>query len=106
MPSYKKHIFICENRRPEGSAKGCCFDKGGPELKNALKVKLAQKGLNKVFRANSAGCLNACEHGAAMVIYPHGVWYGRVSIDDLDEIIDRSILQDEKIDRLLIKEQS
>lgn len=105
MPTYKKHIFICENQRPAGSPKGCCFDKGGPELKNAMKLKLAKMGLTKVYRANTSGCLNACEFGAALVIYPEGIWYGGVQQSDLDEIIEKSILGNEKIDRLLIKDE-
>lgn len=104
MPPFKKHIFVCENKRDSSSPKGCCQLKGGVEIRNTLKLKLAQKGLNKTFRANSAGCLDACEHGVTMVIYPAGVWYGSVKIDDLDEIIEQSIINDNKIDRLLIKE--
>ena len=69
-----------------------------------MKQKLAQKGLNKVYRTNSSGCLDACEHGAVMVIYPQAIWYGHVQESDIDEIIDKTILKDEVIERLLIKE--
>ena len=106
MPPFKKHIFVCENKRDPDSPKGCCYLKGGSELKNALKVKLAKMGLNKVYRTNTAGCLDACEFGPSMVIYPDGIWYGGVQLADLDEIIEKSILGNEKIDRLLIKENS
>ena len=102
MPPFKKHIFICENLRPEESPKGCCARKGSVQLKKVLKQKLAQKGLNKVYRTNSAGCLDACEHGAAMVIYPQSIWYGNVKESDLDEILEKSILKDEVITRLRI----
>ena len=104
MPSYKKYIFICENMRDPLNPKGCCGLKGGSDLKKVLKQKLTKKRLNKTFRANSAGCLDLCEHGAAMIIYPQGIFYGHVNIDDLDEIIDISLLKDQKIERLLIKE--
>jgi len=66
---------------------------------------MAAKGLHKTFRTNSAGCLDACEHGAAMVIYPAGIWYGKVTVDDLDEIIETSILNDGIVERLEIKEK-
>ena len=104
MPQYKKHIFICENLRPADSPKGSCARRGGVELKSVLKKKMAAKGLHKTYRINSAGCLGACEHGASMVIYPDGVWYGHVTADDLDEIIGTSILDDKIIHRLEIKE--
>ncbi len=105
MPAYKKHIFICEHLRPENSPKGCCARKGSENLKKALKSKLAAKGLNKTYRTNSAGCLGACKHGATMVIYPQSIWYGHVQESDIDEIIEKSILQDEVIERLLIIEK-
>ena len=106
MPSYKKYIFICENMRDPAHPKGCCGLKNGPELKKQLKLKLAEKGLNKVFRANTAGCLDMCEHGAVMAIYPQGIWYGKVTLQDLDEIIDDTLQKDRVIDRLLIKDEA
>ena len=66
---------------------------------------MAEKGLHKIYRTNSAGCLGACEHGAAMVIYPAGIWYGHVKPDDLDEIIETSILGDGVVERLLIRKK-
>lgn len=104
MPSYKKYIFICENMRDPSHPKGCCALKGGPDLKIALKQKLAEKGIKKTYRANSAGCLDVCEHGAAMVIYPQGIWYGGVTENDLDLIIEKTLLKDTIIEKLLIKE--
>lgn len=106
MNVLKKHIFICENLRDPSNPKGCCAAKGGKEIKNALKVKLAEKGFSKLYRANSAGCLDACEYGAALVIYPQNIWYGGVTLADIEEIIEQSILKDNVLDRLLIKKIS
>jgi (2Fe-2S) ferredoxin len=106
MHPYKKHIFVCENIRPENSPKGCCFRKDGPKIRSLLKEKLANKGLHKTYRINSAGCLGVCEHGAALVIYPQSIWYGKVSEKDVDEIIDESILGENQIDRLLIHREN
>jgi (2Fe-2S) ferredoxin len=103
MPSFKKHIFICENLRPDDSPKGCCASRGSAEIKKQMKQKLVQKGLNKMYRTNSAGCLDACDHGVSMVIYPQAIWYGHVTESDIDEIIEKSILNDNVVDRLLIK---
>ncbi len=103
MSSLKKHIFICEHQRPEG--KKSCGRLNGAGLKKALKRKLAARGLHKTFRANSAGCLDACEHGPAMVIYPRGIWYGAVEPGDLDSIIENSLIADRIIERLCIREK-
>ncbi len=96
----QKHIFICENKRPEGSAKPSCADQGGSELRNAFKQKLVELGLHKKYRINKAGCLGKCSLGPTMVIYLAGIWYGGIDLDDLDEIIEKSILNDEVIERL------
>jgi len=106
MPAYQKYIFICENMRDPSHPKGCCGLKGGAELKKTLKQKLAEKKLNKIYRANTSGCLDMCEHGASMVIYPMGIWYGGVQQKDLEEIIEKSLLKDEVIEHLRIKENA
>ncbi len=105
MKRYEKHIFICENKRPEGHPRGCCADKGGAELKAAFKQKLKHLNLNTKIRANTSGCLDACEHGAVVLIYPEQVWYGNVSIEDIDEIIEKHILNNQIVKRLLIKDE-
>ncbi|MGD9489792.1 MAG: ferredoxin [Calditrichaceae bacterium] len=104
MKGYKKHIFICENLRDADSPKGSCGRKSSSEIKTKLKAALKARCLEKVYRANTAGCLGMCEHGPTVVIYPQGVWYGGVTIDDVDEILEKSILADEIIERLLIKD--
>ena len=58
-----------------------------------------------VVRANTAGCLDACEHGITIVIYPDSIWYGHVKKQDIPEIIDRTILNGEVIQRLLINDK-
>ncbi len=100
----KKHIFVCENQRPEGSERPSCGARGGKQIRAALKIKLAEAGLHKQYRINRAGCLGQCEHGPNVVIYPQGIWYGGVRVEDIDEIIDESILNERIIERLQLKE--
>jgi (2Fe-2S) ferredoxin len=102
MSRYRRHIFVCINQRPAGHPKGCCFDKGSEKIRDALKAELEKRGLGTIVRANNSGCLDACEHGITMVIYPEAIWYGRVTPDDIPEIIDRTIIRGEVIQRLLI----
>lgn len=100
MP-YKKHVFICTNHRPDNPQSGCA-SRGGVELQLECKQRLKTLGLSDSIRVNKAGCLGVCEQGAAMVIYPQQIWYGAVSKDDLDEIIEVSILNDGVVSRLTI----
>ena len=104
MSRYQRHIFICTNRRPEGHPKGCCAEKGSEQLRAVFKTELKKRDLNTVVRANTAGCLDACEFGASVVIYPDGVWYGGVTVADVPEIIDHHIIQGKVVERLLIRD--
>ncbi len=100
MPPFERHIFICCNQREAGHPRGCCDPAADDALQKAFKKALAQRGLNKRIRANRSGCLDQCEHGPTVVVYPDGVWYGRVTHDDVDEIIDRHIVGGEPVERL------
>jgi len=100
---FDRHVFVCENRRPDGHPRGCCAAKGGAEVKEALKAALKARGLQARIRANSAGCLDACEQGPAMVVYPEGVWYGPVTVADVPEIVEKHLVGGQPVERLLAK---
>ena len=73
-------------------------------MRDALKVELGSRGLTKAVRANNAGCLDACASGAVLVIYPEQIWYGGVTPADVPEIVEKTIVNGEVIERLLLKE--
>lgn len=100
MAKFQKHIFVCCNQR--NSARGCCNPDGAQALRQAFKAEVAKRGLKPEVRANEAGCLDQCEHGPTVVIYPQQIWYGRVTTDDVVRIIEESVIGDEVIEELLI----
>ncbi len=102
MPKFEKHLFICCNQRPPGSPRGCCDPKGQAELQWIFKQKLAERGLKHRVRANKSGCLDQCEHGPNVVVYPDAVWYGHVTPADVDEIIDSHIIGGKPVARLVL----
>lgn len=104
MPTFEKHIFICGNQRPEGHPRGCCDPAGQAVLQKTFKQKLAERGLKGKVRANQAGCLDQCEHGPNLVIYPEAVWYGGVTLNDVDEIIDSHIVGGKIVERLRLRD--
>lgn len=104
MSRYKRHIFVCINERPPDHPKGCCSLKGSPGVRDALKAEVNARGLKSVVRVNNAGCLDACAHGVSMVVYPEGIWYGGVKKDDVAEIVNRTIMNGEVIERLLMND--
>ena len=59
-------------------------------------------GLDGV-RINQAGCLDRCELGPTLVIYPEGIWYHYQTIEDAEEILQRHIVQGGRVTRLMLK---
>lgn len=104
MPKFERHIFVCGNVRPVGHPRGCCDPTGKAELQKAFKQKLAERGLKGTVRANQAGCLDQCEHGPNVVVYPEAVWYGGVTLADVDEIIESHIVGGRPVERLRLKD--
>jgi (2Fe-2S) ferredoxin len=105
MPSFQRHVFVCINERGADNPKGCCKAKGGVEVRDRLKSELKARGISKLVRANNSGCLDQCEHGVTVVVYPEQVWYGGVTVDDIAEIVERHIVGGEIVTRLLLPDQ-
>jgi (2Fe-2S) ferredoxin len=102
MKRLRHHLFVCENRRDPSDPRGCCSARGGVELRLAFKAELGRRGLSGAVRANAAGCLDACADGPALVVYPEGVWYGAVRLEDVAEIVERHLVGGEPVERLRI----
>jgi len=102
MSHYQRHVFFCCNKRDAGEQ--CCADAGAADMQGYAKGRIKALGMNgpgKV-RINTAGCLDRCKEGPVLVVYPEAVWYTYVDHEDIDEIIDRHIVNGEIVERLLI----
>lgn len=100
MPAYTHHIFICTNTRDPDHPRGCCNPDGSAHLRERFKAAVKKRGLGAVVRANAAGCLDQCEHGVTIVVYPEAVWYGHVTLADVDEIFQSHVLEGKPVERL------
>lgn len=105
MPGYKHHLFICTNKRPADNPRGCCDPEGLGELQLAFKRELDTRGLKADIRANRAGCLDQCERGPSVVVYPEGIWYGGVKVEDVAEIVESHLIQGTPVERLLMRDE-
>ena len=80
------HIFVCNSFRLNGEPQGVCNRKDAPDLLQYLENEIIDRGLDAMV--SSTGCLKACDRGPIMVVYPQGLWYGNVTQERLDEILD------------------
>lgn len=101
MKPYDRHIFVCTNERAPDNPKGCCASKGGEAVRARFKTLIKEKKILRV-RPNTAGCLDQCAQGVAVVVYPEAVWYGNVTVDDVEEIVTKHIQNGEPVARLRI----
>lgn len=105
MPTFARHVFVCTNERPADNPRGSCKARGAEAVRDKLKKELAARGLATQVRGNAAGCLDQCEHGVAVVVYPEQAWYGGVTVDDVGELVERHVLGGELVERLLLPDQ-
>lgn len=102
MTYYRHHVFFCVNQRTGGEA--CCNDHDAEGVRNYAKQRIKELGLSgrgKV-RINSAGCLDRCQEGPVIVVYPEEIWYTYVDKSDIDEIIEEHIMNGRIVERLRI----
>ena len=98
---FEKHIFICTNQRAAGEKKSC-GEACGLELIKEFKKQMKEKNLNGRMRAQKSGCLDACEYGPTVVVYPEGIYYGAVTPADVNEIVQEHLLNNRPVERLII----
>jgi len=100
---YQRHIFFCCNQRQNGER--CCNDHGANEIRDYAKTRVKElklSGGEGKVRVNMAGCLDRCDEGPVIVVYPEAVWYTYVDKEDVDEIITEHLQNGRIVERLRI----
>jgi (2Fe-2S) ferredoxin len=102
MSYYRHHVFFCLNQRDDGTA--CCARHDASGMQQYAKDRIKKLGLSGEgkIRINKSGCLDRCDEGPCVVVYPDGVWYTYVDRNDIDEIIDSHLVGGRVVDRLRI----
>jgi (2Fe-2S) ferredoxin len=102
MSYYRYHVFFCTNQREAGKA--CCQHFNASGMRDYAKKRCKQLGLHEPgnVRINNAGCLNRCDDGPVIVVYPEEIWYTYVDREDIDEIIDSHLVNGKVVERLKI----
>jgi (2Fe-2S) ferredoxin len=101
---YDAHLFVCCNRRPDGHPRGSCAAKGSEKLRDYMKARAKEMGLPNI-RVNSAGCLDRCELGSCMVIYPEGIWYKITTNADVDAVLERHVRDGGRVPELMLPDK-
>jgi (2Fe-2S) ferredoxin len=83
-----------------GHQRGCCSEKQSELIRESMKTLAKQRGLDAKVRINTAGCLDQCEHGVVIVVYPEAVWYGFVTAADVTEIVESHLIGGMPVARL------
>ena len=78
-----------------------CVAAGAVPLGTALREALAARGLE--VRLVETGCLGPCAGGPVLLCEPEGILYQKVALADVDEIVERTVLRGEVIDRLVCR---
>jgi (2Fe-2S) ferredoxin len=98
---YEAHLFVCCNRRPDGHERGSCAAKGSEKLRDYMKVRAKEMGLTHL-RVNMAGCLDRCELGPCLVIYPEGIWYKIETTADVDRVLEEHVRDGGRVLELML----
>lgn len=95
---FTKHIFVCVNERANDNPS--CGEAHGLALVEAFKTLVNAKKMNVSVRAQKAGCIDVCNFGPSLVVYPEGIFYGKVTLEDVAEIFEKHICNDQPVQRL------
>jgi (2Fe-2S) ferredoxin len=94
---FVRHAFVCT------SGDSCGVDGPAAAIQAALKENLKASGLKEQIRVNKSGCLGQCGHGPMMVVYPEGVWYSHLRLEDVERIWSEHLVGGRPVDELLYK---
>ena len=90
---YEKHVFVC-------SAGKVCPRQGSLEILDLLKRRIKEAGLNQRIRINKSGCMAQCGHGPMLIVYPENIWYGAVTVESAEIILEQHLIGGRPVERL------
>lgn len=102
MNKPKYHIFVCTSSRMNGQQKGFCHTKEGVDVTMKFMEEVEERGLGGDVMISNTGCFSLCEKGPVVVVYPDNIWYGSVTVDNVEEIMEEHIEGGTPVEELLI----
>lgn len=102
MVTPKYHIFICTSSRTNGVQKGLCHQKGSVKIVEKFMEEIEDRDMSEECMVNNTGCFGICSRGPVAVIYPEGVWYGNLTPEAVEEIMDEHIEGGKPVEKYMI----
>lgn len=101
MPKPEIQILVCCKGRPAGAPKASCTPRGAVPVYRRFKDRVRELSIRDRVLVTRTGCLKHCSRGVTVAIWPYNIWYGGVTVDDVEEIVQRTVLGDgEEVERL------
>jgi len=100
LSHFRQHYFVCINARPP-FAKPSCSPKNANQILMMLQDEVEKRALLNEIKITGCSCIGPCEDGPTMVVYPEGIWYAHVTLDDVNEIVERHMVQGKPVKRLI-----
>ena len=91
----RSHVLICGGTG--------CTSSNSPAIRKKMEESLAAHGLADEIKVVQTGCFGLCALGPIMIVYPEGVFYSRVTVDDVEEIVENHLLKGRVVERLVYK---
>ena len=102
MESPKYHVFVCTSCRINGQQSGYCYSKDSVEIVQSFVENIEDYDLSGDVMVTNTGCFGICNEGPVAVVYPEGTWYGKITVDDVEEIVESHFENGEVVERLKI----
>jgi len=96
-------ILVCTNEREAGASKPSCGPRGALDVYRLFKDRIRELGIRDRVMVNRTGCLKHCSRGTTVAIWPYNLWYARVGLKDVEEILEKSVLgEGQPVERLVM----
>lgn len=91
---YARTLFVCTHAREGGRVACANPGRGGVELCEALKDGVKKAGLKGRVRVARSGCLDLCEQGPNVFLYPSGEWFSGLKPEDAPTLVAKLVAPD------------
>lgn len=102
MVKLKYHIFVCTSCRINGQQKGLCYSKASVDIVTKFMEAIEDNDLSSEVMITNTGCFGICDKGPIAVIYPDGIWYGNLTEESVETIVEEHIINGTPVEELMI----